>query len=836
MIHKLLLNFINQIMLPNIIKVLFFCVIVCNIYSFNIEGEIRSEIDKQLIEFGTVAINETQIKVRFSEGKFSIAFPKEGDYTFIVSSPGFSFFKKVINIKNNQKVILELSIAQLKANTITLHEKRQIQTLSRTSLTQEEVKKTPSTFGDALNAVAILPGVNRASSLTGTLNIRGADSVNNRYFVDGIPVLYAQHFNVLQSIISSDFIGVLDVYSSSAPTQFGESIGGIIDIKTKDSVKNFNGKGIINVISTDLYLEGTFPSSKVKDKTINSDLNTSSLSNPIKTNTSENTFNNNKSKGYWITSGRVGYLALTLVPLLRYGYKYEAANLPQYYDWQTKGHFFLDDDGKHSLSILYFGFFDTLSFSRNVNSSLTQIVPPLNDPLTNSLSIKNDILSNNIGFTYTFQPSSKLNNQLLVFSAINNSYLFLDLPSSINLGAEDKKKDIKINSNLIGLKNKFSWDWLNQYSTLVYGFEFTGYFIQSKGESAVLSIPKLGVTNQDYGLSTSFYKQNLNFSKNHLLLATFLENSFKFFGIEITPGVRVNYLATANKYTIDPKVLALYKTFWDMTFSAAIGWYSSFPQINFLYFNQGFNQQPLISTFDLKPEKSRHISAGIEQSFGFLSAKIEGFYNTTSDLIVINTAGTYKNAGEGYLYGMESLLRFVGKIKETGLFGILGYSYTVSKLKSGWTVPNQFQIQYDSNKYYDSPSTPKHSFKLVTGVLFSKNTIALKYQVNSGLPYTPIVGSYQTPGITIDRYSPSYGEPLSRTFNLSHSLDIRYSRTFVLKWGSMDVYIEVQNVYYNRPLSELKWDFSKPFSGNNPNLDSSFASLLIPNFGIEVRF
>ena len=52
-----------------------------------------------------------------------------------------------------------------------------------------------------------------------------------------------------------------------------------------------------------------------------------------------------QSGGYWIAAGRVGYLTLLIPPILRLFGEGDSLQLPQYYDYQLKGKYFLDEKG-----------------------------------------------------------------------------------------------------------------------------------------------------------------------------------------------------------------------------------------------------------------------------------------------------------------------------------------------------------------------------------------------------------------------------------------------------------------------------------------------------------
>ena len=402
----------------------------------------------------------------------------------------------------------------------------------------------------------------------------------------------------------------------------------------------------------------------------------------------------------------------------------------------------------------------------------------------------------------------------------------------------NRTNDVAIQPNVSGIKNKLSWEWLKNYATFRAGIEVYIYYFKSKGVTNQLKVPPVRGGAPDFGKTDLFQEVPINFSAENYVIENYYDNSFRFYGIEFVPGIHLSYLSRTKELTTDPRFLLSYRTFWDMTLSSSIGWYSSFPQVNFFIFNQPFNQQPQVSTADyIKSEKSRHIVVGIEQQLplGF-SVKTEGFFNTYTRLLETDTqqgqGRLFRNSREVQVYGAELLLRFDAKIKDYNLYGWASYTYSDSISKSGLPLT----VDPNGDKYFSSSFNQAHSVKLVAGFVFGKNTIGARFQLTSGFPYTDIVGAQKNNIANIERYSPIYGSPYTNTYPIAHSLDLRYSRTHTYKWGSVTWYIEVINSYYNRPENNLVWNYNKPYGADNPALKVNQASVIIPNFGVEIKF
>ena len=820
------------------------------LFSITITGTVIVDIDKKPIELGTVAILEEKIKTRIDEGSFSLSLKKEGEYTILVSSPGYATYQKKIFLKENEPLTISLSLATVKGATLTLQDRRDVQVLSRNTLNQKQLKEVPATFGDSLGALATLPGVTRGGgNFFGPLIIRGINNRYNRYYIDDIPVLYPQHFGGIQSIISNELVSLIDLYSSAAPASYAQSLGGVIETKTKDEVKYFGGVGSIALISSDIYVEGGITKIgsnansyvPLNAKSVEANPNTTVSKDGKVEPTVAPVVNEPPKKdkiGYWIASARAGYITLTISPILKYIFKNDNFQLPQYYDWQVKGKIFLDKKNQHSFTFLYFGFYDTFKIFNKSDKTAEEKKRDGDDPLGGSFTLSNNVLSNNIGLYYNFDLSERFNNRVIIFNTFNDSVFYAKVDLSAN-NLPDRINDISIRPNVIGIKDKLSWEWLKNYATLRTGFDVNYYYFKSQGTTSQLKTRLVSSGQPDFGNNNLFEQVPVSFNAENFVVEGYADNSFKFFGVDFTPGVHASYLHRTKELRTDPRILLSYKTPWDTVISSSVGWYSSFPQVNFFIFNQPFNQQPQVSIANyIKSERGRHIVGGIEQKFlEDYSIKVEGFYNTYSNLLENDTqqgnGRLFRNSGAVEVYGAEFLFRFDSKIKTHNLYGWVSYTYSHSIATTGLPLT----VDPNGDKYFRSSFDQTHSIKLVAGYKFKSNTIGARFQLVSGNPYTGIIGAQRNNIPGIERYSPVYGTPYGEQYPLSHSLDIRYSRTHTYKWGSITWYIEAINTYYYQPRNQQGWNYNYDYSaGANPTLRINPASVIIPNFGVEIKF
>ncbi len=76
----------------------------------------------------------------------------------------------------------------IRGEGITITGTRDIQKVSRYTMTVKELKEVPGSFGDSVNALTSMPGVIRTDGPWGPMVIRGANPIQNRYLIDDIPI------------------------------------------------------------------------------------------------------------------------------------------------------------------------------------------------------------------------------------------------------------------------------------------------------------------------------------------------------------------------------------------------------------------------------------------------------------------------------------------------------------------------------------------------------------------------------------------------------------------------------------------------------------------------
>jgi hypothetical protein len=95
----------------------------------------------------------------------------------------------------------------------------------------QDVHAIPGLSGDAIKVVDAQPGVTRASSGASDIIVRGAACGDSKYYLDGVPIPELYYFDNLMSTYNSDALASAEVYPGGFNVEYGDAVGGTIEIK-----------------------------------------------------------------------------------------------------------------------------------------------------------------------------------------------------------------------------------------------------------------------------------------------------------------------------------------------------------------------------------------------------------------------------------------------------------------------------------------------------------------------------------------------------------------------------------------------------------------------------
>ncbi len=793
-----------------------------------VRGTITDGSTGKPVEYAELVFVDARVRVQTDDnGNYATTLPM-GQQKVVITSPGLEQQTTLVMVRGSAATFnFTLSPVSIAGGSLIVRGERKPQNISRRNLSFEEMEEVPASFGDAISALGTLPGINQSSvgesqgSMFGPLVIRGVGSEHNRFYLDGIPIEYPQHFFGIHSVISSEFISEIDVYSSAYPAIFNADYGSVIAMHSVDEVEKLGGYVDFSLLSSALL---------VKTPTYR----TSFVDGEMK----------KQNNGYFIVAGRIGYISYTIPVVAReLGLYLRPEELPQYWDYQIKyRHNF---DTRNSLTVLAVGARDWAEFQSEERN------PSEYDPYYGDIELSADQQFFTQGATYTYRDS-KVKNSVCAYAAIPYYFVHQKLNHPL---IDDDLNETKITSKPMTytLKDDFSYEWWKNKATLGLGLEFNTYYFTAEGTSQRL---RTDVDINEADIFTSDLLERFKLDRkviNHSIGAR-VDNRFTLGGLTLFPQLRLDYLDRSKATSIDPRGMASYEFPTATTISVASGKYHSFKQINPSY----FNLEPEMATYGekMRPEQSIHNVAGIEQRLGIYKVSAEAYYNYMYDLLVpwgYNDGDDYypeKNKGEMKNYGAEFLLQKTLEKNRSDFFGWISYTIAQSKFKSN--LPESIDSSGNGSRWVTSDTELEHVVKLVGGYKHKAHTFTGKLVWCTTLPYTKIIGgqedeaygAYETSqGRDGRRIVPIYSDRVN-TEHLPayHQLDLRYSYQSNYEWGYVKWYVEAINVTskFQKEHSYV-WDWSKPYEdGKNPERRSekpdSNSLPFFPNFGVEVKF
>lgn len=800
-----------------------------------LRGKIYSQVTKQAVDFATVILLEARTKTfTASDGSFRVSAPEKGTYTVIIQSPGMKQVRQKLAIDRETVRDFILSPVTTRSDALVVTGKRDLQKVSRYTMTLKELKEVPATFGDSVNALTSLPGVIRmGNDLFGPMVIRGGNFLGTNFFVDDIPMYNPLHYGGLHSVINSNLMDKIDLFPSAFPARFGNTSSAVISINTVDTVKDFGGYIEISAISSSILIKTPILRKREGDY---------ALGYPLL-----DERDRYEEAGYIIASARRGYVDLIAIPLAELITGDEINVAPVYWDYQFKARY--NFDRHHSLTLLAMGSGDYIKFINDAGAM--SFLTSGSDPLLWGLEFSTDRDSHNQGLYYTYRPTNRFQNRLILTSSLMDYYSYLNIPSA---GVSDALKGYHVDSlpYIWGLRERMNIVAVKDILELYLGGDISLYYFTATGKTiATLSGGMFG--NQDLSEVDAMTSQYLDYHIINYIFTGFLEAKLTWGWLTFTPGIRSEYLYRSGEATIDPRGALSIEFPSGTTISVAGGKYSYFFQVNPFI----FNSLPQVARIGgaLTSEKAIHRSVGIEQLLGLYSVRLEGYYNNFYDLAEpYYHYDPYGRPLEGLTsgritaYGFELLLKKDLHENEDGFFGWVSYTYTRSRYRSN-LPPVDGLYGNPANQAGDLygycwityPFEQRHSLKVIAGFTFFGHTISGKFQLYSSFPYTPIIGGQHDDDFFVNyglhRYYPRYGFPYSRRFPPGHRLDIRYSHRRVYSWGYVTFYVELINVYNYIAISSETWDYRLDYGPGNPSRKKTQNGLgLIPNFGVEVKF
>ncbi|MGE0772257.1 MAG: carboxypeptidase-like regulatory domain-containing protein [Cyclobacteriaceae bacterium] len=705
---------------------------------------------------------------------------RPGSYNITASVIGFrpiTKFNVVITSGNVNTLNFELEEEPRQLGEVVVEARKTAEAttietpLSIQRLTTEEIKSNPGGNFDISRVIQALPGVGGATGVASFRNdiiIRGGAPNENVYYLGGIEVPIINHFSTQgsaggpQGILNVSFIEDVTLSTSAFEARYDNVLSSVLQFKQRDgSAERLQG----NVRLSAAELAGT-------------------LEGPLARNTT------------FLASARRSYLQLL----------FEAIDLPirpNYWDFQYKlTHRF---NNKTTLTSLGLGAIDRFTLaipesSSPENEAIIRASPLVNqDSYVVGVSLQHSIHK---GFWNISLSRNVLDNRL---DKYEDGTQPVPSTQTLRIRSQEIENKLRVDINQTLLPWKYS----------------AGAMVQAVGfvnDSRNIVRREVRDVNGNVVQSelSSVYNTGINFIKAGIFGQ--VSRSLAHDKLNLSFGMRsdVNSFTSdgANPlHTISPRGAASYAITGKWKWNASVGTYYKIP----IYPMLGFQQNGIFVNQDADYTRSDHYVTGFEfVPASNLRFTLEGFRKNYSnypislrDGISIANQGVeftqvgnepVVTTGKGRAYGLEL---FAQQKLTRNLF----YTISYTLFKSEFTGL--------SGAYKPSSWDNRSLLSAILGYKFNSHwEVGFKYRYAGASPITPFdLDASRTNYLTLGTGILDFDQVNSLRLRAFNQADIRIDKKWNLKRTTIDVFLDIQNLFNAKSTGALAYTFER----NNDN-------------------
>ena len=785
-----------------------------------IKGKVSDATNNENIPFANVYVEETKSGVATDlEGNYQIKNLNPGLYTLTCSFVGYeskSIAEIIVN--PNKPTIINI---QLISSSTSLEEviikaspfqKSEESPVSKRSINATEIYRNPGGNRDISKVIQSLPGVASTVSFRNDIIIRGGAPNENRFYLDGIEVPNINHFATQGSsggpvgMINVNFIREVDLYSGAFPANRGNTLSSVMEFKQMDGNPDRIAK-TITIGSSDFGV---------------------TLDGPIGEKTS------------FIFSARRSYLQFLFKAI---GLPF----LPTYNDFQFKTKTKIND--KNQVTIIGLGAIDDFELNTGINEKYDGQIPLSSEDST-------EIERNNYILGYlpvTTQWNYAIGANWTHFKE-NSFQNFVFSRNHLNNRSVKYQNNIENKTNLIQdylsqeIENKFRFEntyrkngWKINFGTGIEDATYTNKTFQKIIYQGV--IDTIDVDSKINFIKTSLFGQISKKAYNNKLIASF--------------GIRTDQ----NNYSKDmsnplkqlsPRLSLAYALNEKTSINFNVGKYFQLPAYTVMGYRD-YNDNLINRDSGLTYINNKHIVLGIETNPGnFSKITLEGFYKkynnypflTGDSISLANLGGNFGVIGnepvssnsEGRSYGVEFLAQ---KKLNKSFYGIIAYTWVRSEFKD------------KNDNFIPSSWDNQHIVSMTGGVKLKKNwEIGMRFRYSGGSPFTPYDSTTSSLRSIWDINSfgvLDYNNLNSQRLKPNHGLDIRVDKKWYWKKVTLNLYLDIQNLYNFKIETPPSLIAERDSDGNivvDPNDSNKYklkyvdniSGTVLPSIGLQFEF
>jgi len=279
------------------------------------------------------------------------------------------------------------------------------------------------------------------------------------------------------------------------------------------------------------------------------------------------------------------------------------------------------------------------------------------------------------------------------------------------------------------------------------------------------------------------------------------------------------------RYSFAPK--------WSINFNTGI--YYQLPTYTAL----GYRSNGALVNTNARYVRNDQVVTGVEYDWAERNSiiTVEGFYKKYSNYpLSINRGISLANLGADFGVIGDEPLNYAGLGKAFGLeflfqqkffkgfYGILAYTFVRSEFTDV------------AGNYAPSSWDRRHLVSVTGGKKFKGNwEVGGRFQLSGGLPYTPDneaasmnINSWNRLGAAVTDWS----QLNSKRINTFHQLDVRVDKKWFFKKWSLDLFLDIQNIYNQVTVTKPILDVKRDGQGNpivDPNNPNAYIPVYLEN-------
>ena len=725
-----------------------------------LKGYVKDATSNEEIPFANVYVEQLNSGVATNfDGFFEFKDMKPGLYTIKCTFVGYeSKTFAEINVNPNKPTILNIKLVESSTSldvveiTVSPFQKSEESPVSKRSISATEIYRNPGGNRDISKVIQSLPGVASTVSFRNDIIIRGGAPNENRFYLDGIEIPNINHFATQGSsggpvgMINVNFIREVDLYSGAFPANRGNALSSVMEFKQIDGNPDRIASSL-TVGSSDFGI---------------------TLDGPINDKTS------------FVLSARRSYLQLLFSAI---GLPF----LPTYNDLQFKTKTKLND--KNQITIIGLGAIDDFVLNTGINDNETdREVIERNNYILGYIPVTTQ-WNYAVGLNWTHFKEKSFQNFILSRNHLNNRSV-------------KYKDNVEINENLLQ-------DYLSEEIETKFRFENT---MRNNGWKLNFGTGLEAVTYKNNTFQKIIF-QNLpdtldfNSELNFIKTSLFGQISKKAFDNKIIAsfGLRTDQNSYSKQMSnplkqLSPRFSLAYALGEKSSLNFNIGQYFQLPAYTVLGYRNN-NNELVNKENEITYINNKHLVFGIETNPGnFSKITVEGFYKKYDNypfllkdsISLANLGGDFgvigneavSSTSQGRSYGVE----FLAQKKLNKLFyGIMAYTW----------VRSEFMDK--NNTFIPSAWDNQHIISLTGGFKFKKDwELGMKFRFSGGSPYTPydtLNSSYSYVWDVNSFGVFDYNQLNGVRLKSNHGLDIRIDKKWYWKKVTLNVYLDIQNLY-----------------------------------------